>query len=430
MSFLTFLTFVSALSNVAQANEDEDVSYALEVLNELPAELASPYCSSYAGGGAVKTWTVTAAPYTITKTLDPTPCGKPGGYTAAPWGKSDEGYPATKLGGFDYPAPSYEDSEDYHPAPSEEYYPDVTEAPYPGDGNYPGEGGEPGEEPDVFVTSTTTLTYTLTSTRTSTIYPGSTDALVVDPTGFMWPEPTDVYIDPTNSDPTYANPTDALYLNPVAESTDDIYVDPIYTDPTDDIYVDPVYADPADDVYSDPTFVPLKRSAKFLFSRAQWCDDIGRPCRLMVYTDAEISDACGKYLGDAGGYKADAVTVTETAYGETTTVTITPDACVTGDYAEYTGAPEYGTESKPEHGYEGEEETGAPWGEEGASYGGESAPHGEEGVSHGEGKPSEGDYESHEGGEHGGLPAEGKPEHGEEEPKPKPKMCKVKSWKK
>ena len=87
MSLLTFFTFVSALSNVAQAGGyEDDVSYALQVLNELPAELASPYCSSYAGGGAPKTWTITEAPHTVTTTLKPTPCGKPGGYTAAPWG--------------------------------------------------------------------------------------------------------------------------------------------------------------------------------------------------------------------------------------------------------------------------------------------------------------------------------------------------------
>lgn len=83
-------------------------------------------------------------------------------------------YPTTKLGGFDYPAPSCEDSEnsypepteeaypgasdseDYYPTPSEEHYPEITDAPY-----YGGEDSGP----DVYTTSTTTLTYTLTSTR-------------------------------------------------------------------------------------------------------------------------------------------------------------------------------------------------------------------------------------------------------------------------
>jgi hypothetical protein len=86
MSFLTFLTFVSAFANVAQAGHEDDVGYALEVLQDLRAELASSYCSSYAGGGG-KTWTVTVAPYTVTTTLEPTPCGKTGGYEAASWGE-------------------------------------------------------------------------------------------------------------------------------------------------------------------------------------------------------------------------------------------------------------------------------------------------------------------------------------------------------
>lgn len=83
-------------------------------------------------------------------------------------------YPTTKQGGFDYPAPSYEDSENsypepteeaypgasdsenYYPTPSEEYYPEITDAP-----SYGGEDSGP----DVYTTSTTNLTYTLTSTR-------------------------------------------------------------------------------------------------------------------------------------------------------------------------------------------------------------------------------------------------------------------------
>jgi hypothetical protein len=166
--------------------------------------------------------------------------------------------------------------------------------------------------------------------------------------------------------------------------------------------VDPVYANPTDDIFADPTFGRLKRSAKFLFSRDQWCD--GRPCRLVVYTDADIASACEQYLGEETGYKADAVTVT--VYGETPTATVTP-ACAGGDYPEY--APE---------------ETGAPWGGEGASYGDHSLEHGddasygagypvaEDGASYGEGKPTEGGYESHEGGEHGGPPADGKPAEG------------------
>lgn len=85
-------------------------------------------------------------------------------------------YPTSKLGGLDHPAPSYEDSENYYPEPTEEaypgasdsekyyptpgkeYYPDITDAPYPG---YEDEDSGPG----VFTTSTTTLTHTLTSTR-------------------------------------------------------------------------------------------------------------------------------------------------------------------------------------------------------------------------------------------------------------------------
>ena len=74
MSFYTFVSVVSALASVAQAKDNDDVKYALEILNDLPADLAEPFCADFGGqqyGGATSTYTITAAPITITTT---TPC--------------------------------------------------------------------------------------------------------------------------------------------------------------------------------------------------------------------------------------------------------------------------------------------------------------------------------------------------------------------
>lgn len=74
MSFYTFVSVVSALVSVAQAKDNDDVKYALEILNDLPADLAEPFCGTFGGqqyGGATSTYTITAAPITITTT---TPC--------------------------------------------------------------------------------------------------------------------------------------------------------------------------------------------------------------------------------------------------------------------------------------------------------------------------------------------------------------------
>jgi hypothetical protein len=108
----------------------------------------------------------------------------------------------------------------------------------------------------------------------------------------------------------------------------------------------------------------VKRSAKFLYSRDTWCEEYGRPCRLVVYSDEVIADACSQYLGEsAAGYNGEepAVTVTETAYGPTATVTASPTTC---EYPDYTDAPTYGEddyvtssdyeyyETSSEHAYE------------------------------------------------------------------------------
>lgn len=85
MSLITVLSLASAFLNVAQANQDSDVKYALQILNDLPSDLAEPFCSSFGGyeqGGATSTWTVTAAPTTITTTLE---CSETGGYETVPW---------------------------------------------------------------------------------------------------------------------------------------------------------------------------------------------------------------------------------------------------------------------------------------------------------------------------------------------------------
>jgi hypothetical protein len=124
MSFYTFVSFVSALASVAQAKDNDDVKYALEILNDLPADLAEPFCGTFGGqqyGGATSTYTITAAPITITTT---TPCSSE--YSQDPYAPnyppyspiaSDEYYP-----GYTTTTDEY-DSPDYTPYPSEEDYP-------------------------------------------------------------------------------------------------------------------------------------------------------------------------------------------------------------------------------------------------------------------------------------------------------------------
>jgi hypothetical protein len=95
-----------------------------------------------------------------------------------------------------------------------------------------------------------------------------------------------------------------------------------------------------------PAAEPLKRSAKFLIPRAQWCADIDRPCRLATYSDAVIADACGQYLGDDAAAEAAVVTVTAMRVGAVETVTVcgpvvetpqyTPGPSVSHDYPQYT----------------------------------------------------------------------------------------------
>jgi hypothetical protein len=85
MSLITVLSLAGAFLNVAQANHDSDVKYALQILNDLPSDLAEPFCSSFGGHedtGATSTYTVTAAPTTTTTTLD---CSETGGYETASW---------------------------------------------------------------------------------------------------------------------------------------------------------------------------------------------------------------------------------------------------------------------------------------------------------------------------------------------------------
>jgi hypothetical protein len=85
MSLVTVLSLAAAFLNVAQANHDSDVEYALQILNDLPKDLAEPFCSSFGGhedAGATSTYTVTAAPTTTTTTLE---CSETGGYETQPW---------------------------------------------------------------------------------------------------------------------------------------------------------------------------------------------------------------------------------------------------------------------------------------------------------------------------------------------------------
>jgi hypothetical protein len=84
MSFFTLVSIASALASVAQADYSEDAKYALEILKDLPVDVAEPFCSSFDGGyggGATSTYTVTDAPVTVTATLYPTPCSEADGYT-------------------------------------------------------------------------------------------------------------------------------------------------------------------------------------------------------------------------------------------------------------------------------------------------------------------------------------------------------------
>jgi hypothetical protein len=85
MSLFTFVSFVSALASVVQAGKSDDVKYALQILEDLPADLAEPFCSAFGGekaGGAASTYTITVAPVTVTTT---SLCSGTDEYTQAPW---------------------------------------------------------------------------------------------------------------------------------------------------------------------------------------------------------------------------------------------------------------------------------------------------------------------------------------------------------
>lgn len=70
MSLLKVLSVASAFVNVAQAYSAEEVGYAVDIIKDLPEDLASPFCSSYAvGSGETVTATYTSAEYTTTTTL-------------------------------------------------------------------------------------------------------------------------------------------------------------------------------------------------------------------------------------------------------------------------------------------------------------------------------------------------------------------------
>jgi hypothetical protein len=62
--------------SIATASFNSDVYHALTILNELPADLAEPFCQNYDGGYApTTTLTETWAPVTSTTTAAPTQCG-------------------------------------------------------------------------------------------------------------------------------------------------------------------------------------------------------------------------------------------------------------------------------------------------------------------------------------------------------------------
>ncbi|KAH7396908.1 hypothetical protein DE146DRAFT_58225 [Phaeosphaeria sp. MPI-PUGE-AT-0046c] len=131
MSLLTVLSVASAFVNVAQAYSAEDVGYAVDVLKDLPEDLASPFCSGYAvGSGETVTETYTSAEYTTTTTL---------GCDEVP-----SGYPA-------YGKPHKTDDSPY---------PGITEAP---NNPWVDPYGTASDPIDWFITSTTTTTITVTS---------------------------------------------------------------------------------------------------------------------------------------------------------------------------------------------------------------------------------------------------------------------------
>jgi hypothetical protein len=98
----------------------------------------------------------------------------------------------------------------------------------------------------------------------------------------------------------------------------------------------------------------MKRSGKYLLNRAIWCEEYGRPCRLVVYDDDVIADACAEYLGtDGGSYEEAIVTVTETEHGPTVTETVSPSTCEGEDhYPMHTETHAYPTSKESYAGYE------------------------------------------------------------------------------
>ncbi|KAF2036466.1 hypothetical protein EK21DRAFT_52135, partial [Setomelanomma holmii] len=76
MFFSKVVPILIALGSVAQADWDEEqVGYALTILQDLPTDLAIPFCQDYAKpNDTTTTCTVTGYPTTITTTLPPTVC--------------------------------------------------------------------------------------------------------------------------------------------------------------------------------------------------------------------------------------------------------------------------------------------------------------------------------------------------------------------
>jgi hypothetical protein len=127
-----------------------------------------------------------------------------------------------------------------------------------------------------------------------------------------------------------------------------------------------IYVAPTEPTETVQTYGLLKRSAKFLSQRAEWCSNFDMPCRLVVYKESVIEAACKTYLG---GGDEDVVTVTKHVHGPTVTETAYPSTCTTSEDPEY---------AEPA-GYEGDDH------EDEGEWSGEGDDHEDEGEWSGEG---------------------------------------------
>lgn len=91
--------FLAVLLHVAQADHNEEVHYAVDILSSIGPSLAVPFCTDYINYQTpTETCYVTLPAYTFTSTRDPKPCEASATPTSY-GGETSKPYPETEYSG-------------------------------------------------------------------------------------------------------------------------------------------------------------------------------------------------------------------------------------------------------------------------------------------------------------------------------------------